>query len=98
MARLDYPEVNCEACKQIYQTDSEDPLCFNGICPVGNDTILPEEKRLLEIRSLLISLYEFRIGIYICEEYSVTRQELNILAEFESESKKLDKDKGHKNG
>ena len=88
-ARLDYPGVSCDNCKDALLIDEVEPACWVGEC------LLPEigerERRVLEIRDRLVALNDLGIGGEILRMYEADVNDIELLAAVEEELKALGK-------
>lgn len=83
-ARLTYPGVTCEACRDIEEVDGVRPDCENG-----GECIIPpapaEASRAVEAWKLLDGLRQFQVGGVILETAKLTPFELGLVGLIERE-------------
>lgn len=65
---------------------------------MGFAGLSPQALRLLEIRSLLVTLHELHLADRICTEYGVDAEDMKILAEIEELLKECAPKPGENNG
>jgi hypothetical protein len=87
--RIDFPSICCKNCKDLLDIDDVKPDCFDGKCPVGFEDLTPSDLRILDARSMLMSLTELGLSDRIAREMDFDLYDLRILSAIEFEVRAL---------
>lgn len=84
--------MSCEACRDIFQIDEELPECYNNTCRIPE--VDPQGKKVLFLRSLLLSLRDLVDPGTILRMYEATKEDIELMAELEAEIKQREPERG----
>lgn len=85
------PGVSCEKCNEADEIDGEEPRCISGECWIPQ----PDEqgRRVLELRSRLVSLADLNIGGEALRMYDADMEDIELLAAVEDELRQIEREK-----
>ncbi len=88
-ASIDFPKVSCNGCATTYESEGEEPKCFDGKCDALIDLLSEESLRILNIRGILLTLNEMGLAPKVANLFDLTQDDLFTLAWIEMEMKRL---------
>jgi len=86
-ARIDFPGISCETCKENFEIDGEEPDCWEGECKLP--PLCARGRRILEIRDRIINLRDIVDPGSILRIYRADDEDIELLALVEEELQKL---------